>query len=345
MKCAIETETTNKKCSLPRTRPRRRVRAASFEIPPIGKHEVFQTLNYNVSQLKTICKHYGLKRSGNKNELERRVQEHLLFSGKAVVIQRSYRLKLWRTIKDLIGPAASKRNLCINDTDFFTREPLSELPWNQFISLRSGRGDTVYGFDIMSLHQLFHSSKSQALNPYTREDISEHKHRLYKLIRCLSCLGYPAEVEVEVQQPETVEEQQEQWTTSLFQTINELGNYTDPQWFNDLPRPMLIRFVRELKDIWEHRAQLSPQVQRDICPPTGRLFAHSHVYSLAGLPTIEVRRLALHAIRSLVETAATQEWRSLGAVYVLCALTAVSQPARDALPWLYAAIAEPGDQV
>ena len=42
----------------------------------------------------------------------------------------------------------------------------------------------------------------------------------------------------------------------LFQYMDELGNYTDCKWFTSLNRTQLIKFVRELMDIWEYRAQL-----------------------------------------------------------------------------------------
>ena len=42
----------------------------------------------------------------------------------------------------------------------------------------------------------------------------------------------------------------------LFQYMDELGNYTDSKWFISLNRIQLIKFIRELVDIWEYRAQL-----------------------------------------------------------------------------------------
>ena len=318
-------------------RPRKRVRAESFVIPDVGEHLNLQTHNYNVQQLKTICKHYGLKRSGNKNELEKRVFSYLADSRHANVIQRTWRRHHWRRIKRLIGPAATNRSVCVNETDFFSREPIIDLPWNQFISIAEASSKTTYGFDIMSLYQLFDSGEPP-LNPYTRESIIEGKTQLDNLVRALKVAGYPPDLAPEEEEVQSAEKQLDQWTVTLFQTINTLGNYTDPNWFISLDRPMLIRFIRELKDIWEHRASLNHHTQRLICPPTGRVFNTGFVYTLATEDTIEVRKCALHAIHTLVNSASDSEWRGLGAAYVLCALTTVSQAAQEALPWLFAAM-------
>lgn len=318
-------------------RPRKRVRAESFVIPEVGEHLSLQTLNYNVQQLKTICKHYGLKRSGNKNELEKRVTTYLGDSRHANVIQRMWRRHHWRRIKRLMGPAALNRSICVNETDFFSREPIQELEWNQFISLAEPSSKTTYGFDIMSLYQLYDSGEPP-LNPYTRECIKDGKTQLDSLVRALRVAGFAPELCPEEDEPQSVEKQLDQWAVTLFQSINTLGNYTDPNWFTALDRPMLIRFIRELKDIWEHRASLSIHTQRLICPPTGRVFNTGYVYTLATEDTIEVRKCALHAIHTLINSSTETEWRSLGAAYVLCALTTVSQAAQEALPWLFAAM-------
>jgi len=187
-------------------RPRKRVRAESFVIPEVGEHLSLQTLNYNVQQLKTICKHYGLKRSGNKNELEKRVTTYLGDSRHANVIQRMWRRHHWRRIKRLIGPAALNRSMCVNETDFFSREPIRELGWNQFISLAEPSSKTTYGFDIMSLYQLYDSGEPP-LNPYTRECIKDGKTQLDSLVRALRVAGFAPELCPEEDEPQSVEKQ------------------------------------------------------------------------------------------------------------------------------------------
>ena len=193
-------------------RPRKRVRAESFVIPEVGEHLSLQTLNYNVQQLKTICKHYGLKRSGNKNELEKRVTTYLGDSRHANVIQRMWRRHHWRRIKRLMGPAALNRSICVNETDFFSREPIQELEWNQFISLAEPSSKTTYGFDIMSLYQLYDGEPP--LNPYT-EVYQRWQDAIGQSGSRTEIAGFAPELCPEEDEPQSVEKQLDQWAVTF----------------------------------------------------------------------------------------------------------------------------------
>ena len=61
---------------------------------------------------------------------------------------------------------------------------------------------------------------------------------------------------------------------SLFQNINALGNYSDSQWFLSLTKLQLIKFIKELADIWNYRAQIDEQTKNKICPLHGNPFRY-----------------------------------------------------------------------
>lgn len=63
-----------------------------------------------------------------------------------------------------------KRSLCVNDTDFFTLEPLTEIDKHQFISFKD-KDNFIYGFDICSLYKLLTDSNGPVTNPYNRNKI------------------------------------------------------------------------------------------------------------------------------------------------------------------------------
>ena len=54
--------------------------------------------------------------------------------------------------------------------------------------------------------------------------------------------------------------------------MDELGNYTEVEWFNQLRKNELCKFLYELYEIWFYRAQLSRETQISICPPNGNPF-------------------------------------------------------------------------
>ena len=50
----------------------------------------------------------------------------------------------------------------------------------------------------------------------------------------------------------------------IFNKIDELGNYSDYLWFYRLDKNSLIRYIRELYDIWSYRLQLTSTIKRNV---------------------------------------------------------------------------------
>jgi hypothetical protein len=127
---------------------------------------------------------------------------------------------------------------------------------------------------------------------------------------------------------------------TLFQNIDALGNYSNAQWFLTLNRNQLIKFLRELVDIWSYRAPLTIETKRAICPPLGNPFIRMPNYNI--LQTMEnmdeLRKNILDIMEKMVVTGVDKDSKYLGASYVLSALTLVNSDAATALPWLYQAV-------
>jgi len=122
----------------------------------------------------------------------------------------------------------------------------------------------------------------------------------------------------------------------LFMEIDGLGNYTQATWFTELAHREYIRFYRCLYDIWHYRAQLSFNTRSYICPlidPFHIAFTNPNRFSDLSLANLRDGCLTVmeHMIFSGVDT----EFRTLGALHVLSALTIVSVNARTSMPWLY----------
>ena len=123
---------------------------------------------------------------------------------------------------------------------------------------------------------------------------------------------------------------------SLFQNIDSLGNYSNCNWFLSLNRNQIIKFVRELADIWSYRAQLSVETKRAICPPNGDPFRNLNMSLIHISQNFNiVRKVVLEVLEKLVNTGVDKDSKSLGAYYVLGALTLVNQDAATSLPWLF----------
>ena len=118
-----------------------------------------------------------------------------------------------------------------------------------------------------------------------------------------------------------------------------MGNYTDAKWFNSLNRAGLIRYMRELIDIWAYRAQLSIVIKREICPPNGDPFRFLNIHSINSLSYEALKETILNIIEIFIKRGINNESKILGSNYVLCALTLVNTDAALSLPWLYQSVA------
>jgi hypothetical protein len=122
----------------------------------------------------------------------------------------------------------------------------------------------------------------------------------------------------------------------IFQNIDSLGNYSDPSWFLSLNRQQMLKFVRELHDIWDYRAQLSPETKRNICPPNGDPFRNINTSQILNETNIDnIRKIVYPLLEKFVNSGVDKDGKSLGAYYVLGALTLVNENAATSLPWLF----------
>lgn len=310
-----------------------------LEIPNYSDYKKFNSINYPLSFLKLICKNYKLKRSGNKPELSSRISQFLFNSSYCIKIQKIIRGYLLRLDHKLRGEAFYNRSLCMNSTDFFTLENISDIPRNAFFSYKYK--DNIWGFDIVSIYNLFIKSTNNTVNPYTREKLNSNIFTSIKqLVRLSNVLNNP--VNILLNKDETnisTKKKIELKCLELFQHMDELGNYTDSKWFISLNRYQLIRFVRELMDIWEFRAELVMDVKRDICPPHGNPFRSIEISYLGTLGYPQLQKVILSIIEQFIKKGINRDVCALGASYILCGLTLVNPDAALAIPWLYQSVA------
>ncbi len=334
----LSRDNNTRKARLPKIK-RNAVTEEEFEIPKFHEYMKLKQCNYKVKFLKEICRHYKQKISGNKHELVVRMYNHLRLSSSVVKIQRLWRKYILHVYNDMRGPGRFNRRLCVNETDFYSMDEISTIPLSQIYTYKDKEGQ-VYGFDILSLYNLFKKGSNNTTNPYNREPFPVHvRDDLKRLLRLSKVFGEKVDVVIEEPKPIPMGIQLQLRTTELFQEIDNLGNYTDTSWFNNLDRNMLIRFLRELADIWGYRAQLSYEVKREICPPVGDPFRSLNLRSLPVLHIEALKNIALNIIENMIKRGLTISSRALGANYVLCALTLVSAEAAASLPWLFQSVA------
>jgi hypothetical protein len=247
---------------------------------------------------------------------------------------------LVRKYKELHGPASINRKLCINRDDFISMEPIDKINFHQFISYQDS-DNFIYGFDITSLHNLFLKSSDEIKNPYNRNKIPDF---IFKDIRTLIRISKILKININLTFGDETknlpnEKLIELRVFTLFQNIDSLGNYSNANWFINLNRSQLIKFIRELIDIWNYRAQLSNETKRNICPPNGDPFRSLSIqYIIQEENLWNVKKVIIGILEKLVNSGIDKDSKALGAYYVLGALTMVNSEAATSLPWLFQSV-------
>ncbi len=317
--------------------------------------------------------------SGNKPQLIERIETFLIRREKATLIKSKYRGYLVRKSFQLRGEGFRHREKCVNETDFFTLEPLVEIPFERFFSYTDEK-DFTYGFDLFSLVQ-YYKKMGNVMNPYNRchftETLLERISLLNYLVRIIFPDVYFAYKEEErklqssfqntelrfirpsnyIQNPiqgitytELYEKHRriqniqnkplETRIQELFIEIDALGNYTQSSWFLNLGKDDLVRFFVKLHRHWHNRNALPPLTRDRIACIRPPFLEIDPNLDFHLINLEETRRVCIHVMEYFVFTGINEEDRRLGCMHLLSVLTLVSNPTRMALPWLYDALVD-----
>lgn len=334
------------------------------------------TLNdYKLTQLKPVAKSYKLRTSGKKDELIDRIVLHFNKTKSAIHIQSVFRSWICRYIIKLRGPALYDKSICINDMDFCTMEPLNEIDNDYFFSFVDEKQIT-YGFNVTSLIEMF--KRSNNANPYNRQtlskDVINNIISLYNLsfILCpnFSKQNLPYKIQnakpinirrrvsnnidySPITRPITSMEDLERYNrirtirnnpidyrlNELFIEIDLLGNYTSREWLDNLELRDYIRLYRKLYEIWYYTSALTREMQNNICPyysPFEGIFTRPVLHS--EIQFDQIKMACVIVMENLVYSGINIDFRKIGTLHALTALTFVSQGARQAMPYLYESI-------
>ena len=248
-----------------------------------------------VAFMKQICKERGLKVSGKKEDLRRRIEEYDVkckASSRIQALWKGKRLRNWLPYQGNILGILSSR--CTNTCDFKTLDDLDEIPIDKRFSYIDKDG-FQYGFHIDSFIEILKRSntvskndppyeskhiilKNKALNPYDRKEIPDSVIKraicLYNHTNKVCQKNIKCEEDVKLNNSETVMDfarQVEQYAIETFQRIDEHGHYTDYKWFWNIPNSLIYRFKSEIYDVFNFRAGISPEIKRNIIPPHGSI--------------------------------------------------------------------------
>lgn len=235
--------------------------------------------------------------------------------------------RVWRRwLARRAGPLLWFRAESNNPFDFFSTEPIEEIPMKDFVSfVDAGKGYCMDSKSALSL--LEHAAKTgeQPLNPFNRAVLPNLFLRRMSFHTGGKGWG--------TIQPVSDLQKFALATTDLFRLVEDLGYYSDPSWFLELSRQQLQRLYVELADIWFHRAALSVDDRRRIVP--GNSPFGVPVHTALFMQQKALRPMLLNTCRALISSATARSDKQLGTMYLLGAMSIISAGASVAYPWLY----------
>ena len=298
-----------------------------------------------IEDLKRISNKHGIKIKGKKNDKIYNFYNILLLKINVLKILNSWKNFINYKIMNLQGPAKFKRKICNNEEDFLTMENMKEIDPYYFYSFRD-EDKFVYGFNLKSIKQMI--DKKQLFNPYNRKKLSRQIiDQITERIKYNNLGGYNIDKKVKEEKDNIIintNNQIRHKIMSLFQYIDTLGYYTNIEWFLNLSRELNIKFIKELYDIWNYRAGLNEEKKIEICPHCdGNPFRNINLtlLNIRTIPDITIKNMSIMIITNFLSpnTENDNGNKNISAMYILSALTLVSNDAADCLPWLYLSVA------
>jgi len=226
------------------------------------------------------------------------------------------------------GPAYLNKSKSCNSEDFFSFTPLNEIEDEFFFSYKDKSG-YIWSFDIRSLKKLIDMKQG---NPYNREKIPKRaKKRVLKRLEQLNSRKICCSIDKPL--AEDLKTYIKHRCVDIVQHVNQFGYYVDENWILSLNILRLKSLYRHLEDIWNFRAQLSPQVKNNICP-NGLLFNKSPGQVNSWNNIKDLQKYILDDVYKLVFSGVNESDQKLGAMYFLIGLGKVNPICYQTIPWL-----------
>lgn len=326
--------------TIPNKKYRDKLSKNDFFIPKVNEYYYILNYNYTNNQLKEILNFYSHKSNGNKDELRKKCYNILYYSYNCILIQKYFRKFIVLKYILFHGPGFKNKNLCTNDIDFCTLDKIEDIPYNQFFSIED-ESNFIYAYDIQSIYNLYIKGKTNVENPFTKKEFNKNVfNSIIKYIKYSKILNIDLNINYDISLNIHNSKRLDIKLLEIFQTIDSLGYYTNMSWFNNLNKSSLIKFLYELIDIWNYRANLNQNTKRDICPPYGNPFRvmNYNISVLYNHTFFSVKKIIINVLEEFIYRGIDNDSKMLGCIYVLSALTLVSSDAADSMPWLFESV-------
>jgi hypothetical protein len=249
-------------------------------------------------------------------------------------IQKWWRFRYGITLAKERTAAYFCREICHNDRDLATLEPLSNIPRDYFFIIKE-KGK-FWGFDIRTL-LIQYETNGKLENIYTTEScepktLEAFRRRIDLLRRWKKTLQFEEAIGLSVKQS---------WSLRVLDVclrLDMLGYRIATQWFSDLNIIEQRKLYTALYFLWNEGLNLTEEQKQRIVPEyaltSNRLFRWTADKITVKHDLDSIRRTNLHIVERLISSATMQSDKTLGAMYTIIGLCQVSQRCSAMYPWL-----------
>ena len=258
-----------------------------------GPYEIDDDLSKAESKrLKETFKKYNLEYTSNKK--------------RNIVILKNYfdnlkKINVSKVIKIqsiFRGWEIRRRHKCNNKEDFGTLESIYDIPIKYYFDYLDNDG-FKYGFDTRSLKIILENKNP--VNPYN--------------LKPFPFTNIPKNTQDNHIENYHLTEQQKynDYLVKVFQKIDNLGHYTDTEWFNYLNFGDLKNFYRNANDMFNYRAQLSEEVKRKLVKD-GKIYIKliNDINYLKSHQEIYLKNEILKEIERICDEGEDDEYKKMG---------------------------------
>lgn len=275
--------------------------------------------------IKINLNYYKIKVSNKKdyrilyNKLLSYLNEKSINYKKAIIVQKYARRNLIKTLKK-----------CVNQEDFYSLDNILTIPFKYIYILKEN--NIEYCFDIRSLNEYFKNKGTNINNPYNNVPFS---HKDIQLINN-KFKKFKDDINFKIKQDQLSPRQlYKQHVISVFQNFDNLGFMLNIEWFTKLRFEQLKYLYRKCEDVWNYRAQLSPEQKLGIVH-NGNLFALPPltIHRMRRDKEKELKNILLTEFNRAVTEGTTEANKKLGAILILTGFAEISQDVMNSYPWL-----------
>ena len=242
-------------------------------------------------------------------------------------IQNNFRIyNLHKNIK-LRGLACYNRDICVNQTDFYTMDDIIDIPNNEFYSYTDSDKFT-YGFHIDSIWELVKKKKNRIMNPYNRdifnENMKDHVTFLHRIKK--------QNIKIDKNKP-SIQILVKSKCIDLLSKIDMFGYQTNINWLYNQSPVNLRYFFRRLSHHWNFK--IGNDLKLSILP-NGDLINenYSSLTRTSNNNKYKLLDKILNVLDTMVSSSENLDDRNSAAITILYALADVSNEVKQSNPWI-----------